>query len=50
MTAVMAHRRLRRFGMTPGSWMNLQTNFDLAETVRNEHEAYEAIEPLSMAG
>lgn len=50
MTADMAHRLSRRFGTTPGFWMNLQTNFDLAETVRNEHEEYEAIEPLQLAG
>jgi len=49
-TADMAPRLSRRFGTTPGFWMNLQTNFDLAETVRNEQAAYEAIEPLQLAG
>lgn len=49
-TADMAHRLSRRFGTTPGFWMNLQTNFDLAETVRNEQAEYEAIEPLQLAG
>ena len=46
MTADMAHRLSRRFGTTPGFWMNLQTHFDLAEKAHREAAVYDAIEPL----
>ncbi len=37
-TAIMALRLARYFGMTPGFWMNLQTRYDL-ETAKDTAEA-----------
>lgn len=49
-TADMAHRLSRRFGTTPGFWMNLQTAHDLAETARKAEGDYAAIKPLESMG
>lgn len=45
----MALRLGRLFGMSPQSWMNLQRNTDLWESLAVNHQAIEQIEPLAMA-
>ena len=45
----MALRLGKLFGMSPQSWMNLQRNTDLGESLAVNRQAIEQIEPLAMA-
>lgn len=45
----MALRLARLFNMSPQSWMNLQRNTDLWESLDLNRESIEEIQPLSMA-
>ncbi|MDO4401297.1 MAG: HigA family addiction module antitoxin [Coriobacteriia bacterium] len=45
----MAIRLGKLFGMSPQSWMNLQRNIDLWESLSLNREAIDRIEPLAMA-
>ena len=45
----MALRLGKLFGMSPQSWMNLQRNTDLWESLALNREAIEEIKPLVMA-
>ena len=44
----MALRLGKLFGMSPQSWMNLQRNTDLWESLAVNRQAIEQIEPLAM--
>lgn len=49
LTPDMALRLARYFGVSPQSWMNLQRNIDLWDSLDLNRQAIERIEPLAAA-